>query len=424
MSRWGLPVLGSLGGMVLWVAVNLVGFSEGWGRRPLTTSDAPAAFMAAAKSYLEGEQVGNLALVLVEDGRVAASHYASAGAPVGPDSVFQVASLSKWFTAVGVMALVQDGALDLDAPVARYLTRWSLPPGPHDPAGVTVRRLLSHTAGLDDGLGYQGFDAAEDVQSLEASLTLARDASEGARGAVRVASEPGSAWAYSGGGYTLLQLLIEEVAGRPFSEYMRDRVFGPVGMTRTTFDHAEASAAGLAENFDTRGGTEPFRHYTSLAATSAFTSAGDLVAFVRSQWPGGRDDAGRPLFVATLDVMRRPHAASLGADTWGLGVMLYAPDGSGDYVVGHDGSNEPAINTAARLDPVSGDAVIVLETGSPLLATRLAGEWVFWKTGRVDNLAFIVELGGALRLAALGAGVILLAGVMATWLRVRRRPRG
>ncbi len=424
MSRLVVPVLGTLAGMVLWVAAVLVGFSEGWGRTPLTSSDSPAAFMAAAKAYLKDERFGNLALVLVEEGRVAESHYASAGAAVGPDSVFQVASLSKWLSAVGVMALVQDGALELDAPVARYLTRWSLPPGPHDPAGVTVRRLLSHTAGLDDGLGYAGFDAAEDVQSLEASLTLARDASEGARGAVRVASEPGSAWAYSGGGYTLLQLLIEEVSGRSFSAYMRERVFGPIGMTRTTFDHAEASAAGLAENFDLRGGTAPFRHYTSLAATSAFTSAGDLVAFVGAQWPGGRGDAGRPLSVATLGEMRRPHAASLGVDTWGLGVMLYAPNGSGDYIVGHDGNDEPAINTAARLDPASGDAIIVLETGNPLLATRLAGEWVFWKTGNVDNLTFIIDLGGVLRLAAIGAGVILLAGMLLIWSRARRRSGG
>lgn len=420
MRRLVLPLLATLAGILLWGAVVLVGFSEGWGRPPLTSSDSPAAFMTASQSYLEDERFGNLALVLIEDGRVVGSHYASNGEAVGPDSLFQVASLSKWFTAVGVMALVQDGVLDLDAPVARYLTRWSLPPGPRDSSGVTVRRLLSHTAGLDDGLGYQGFDSAADVQSLEASLTLARDASEGASGAVRVATEPGSAWAYSGGGYTLLQLLVEEVTGRSFSDYMRDRIFRPIGMTRTTFDHGEASAAGLVENFDQRGRAEPFRHYASLAATSAFTSAGDLVAFLRSQWPAGQDVGAAPLSAATLAEMRRPHAASFGADIWGLGVMLYAPDGSGDFIVGHDGNNEPAINTAARLDPGSGDGIIVLETGSALLATRLAGEWVYWKTGYVDNLAFMIGLDGALRLAAIGASLILLLGLFGTWCRARR----
>ena len=139
----------------------------------------------------------------------------------------------------------------------------------------------------------------------------------------------------------------------------------------------EARATGLADNFDASGGSEPFRHYTSLAATSAYTSARDLVEFVRSQTPGQPEGSGRPLSLATLQEMRQPHAARLGEDIWGLGVMLYAPNGAGDFIIGHDGSNEPAINTAARLDPDTGDGIVVLETGGSLLATRLAGEWVF-----------------------------------------------
>ena len=415
------PLLTALAGALAWAAVVLVGFSEGWARPPLTGSKAPSEFLAAARSYAEQAGFGNLALVLIEDGTVAAAHYASAGRPVGPDSLFQVASLSKWLSAVGVMALVEDGALELDAPVSNYLTRWALPPGPHDADGVTVRRLLSHTAGLDDGLGYAGFAAATDVQTLEASLTRAQDASPGARGAVRVAAEPGSGWAYSGGGYTLLQLLVEEVSGQTFNDFMKARVFLPAGMRATTFDHGEARATGLADNFDASGGSEPFRHYTSLAATSAYTSARDLVEFVRSQTPGQPEGSGRPLSLATLQEMRQPHAARLGEDIWGLGVMLYAPNGAGDFIIGHDGSNEPAINTAARLDPDTGDGIVVLETGGSLLATRLAGEWGFWKTGNVDTLMFSMGLGGALRLAAAGAGAMLLLGGVWAWLRWRRR---
>lgn len=60
--------------------------------------------------------------------------------------------------------------------------------------------------------------------------------------------------------------------------------------------------------------------------------------------------------------------------------MLYAANNSGDFIVGHDGSNEPAINTAARLDPATGDGIVILETGNPLLTTEIAGEWVFRKT--------------------------------------------
>jgi CubicO group peptidase (beta-lactamase class C family) len=316
------------------------------------------------------------------------------------------------------MVLVEDGAIDLDAPVSTYLTRWELPPGAFDVSGVTVRRLLSHTAGLSDGLGYDGFDAPQEVQTLEASLSRAADASPGNDGVVRLGAEPGEGWAYSGGGYTLLQLLVEEVSGQGFADFMDARVFTPLGMERTTFDHREALALGLAQNFDTDGGVEPFRWYTALAATSLFTTAGDLALFVQSQAPGGE----RPvLSEATLEMMRTPHASQLGADIWGLGLMLYAPNGKGSHIIGHDGNNGPAINTTARLDPDTGDGIVILATGSPLLATELAGEWVYWKTGRVDNLTFAIGLGSLLLWIGGGALVILVVGILVGWKSRKRR---
>ena len=87
----------------------------------------------------------------------------------------------------------------------------------------------------------------------------------------------------------------------------------------------------------------------------------------------------------TLEEMRRPHASQLGADIWGLGTLLYAGNNAGGFVIGHDGNNDPAINTAARLDPETGNGASV-ETGNRLLATALAGEWLFWRTGNVDFL--------------------------------------
>ena len=138
------------------------------------------------------------------------------------------------------MSLVEDGRLELDAPVSAYLSRWQIPASEFDPSGVTARRLLSHTSGLSDSLGYDGFDTEQDRQSLEASLTRAADASPGKDGRTILGSEPGSGFAYSGGGYTLLQLMIEEMSGTAFPAFMHDRVFAPLGMERTTFDHAEA----------------------------------------------------------------------------------------------------------------------------------------------------------------------------------------
>ena len=419
VKRLVVIVAATLTVVVVWCGLVFLGFSEGWGRAPITSSPEPEGFISAARPQIADAGPGNLAMVLIEDGAVAADYYTSADAPVGPHTLFQVASLSKWVSAWGVMTLVEDGRIDLDAPVASYLTRWRLPDGPFDEDAVTVRRLLSHTAGLGDGLGYAGFASSNEVQSLEESLTQARDASPGADGAVRVVAEPGSGWDYSGGGYTLLQLIVEEVSGQTFTDYMQAEVFQPLGMDDTTFDFDAASRRDLAQSFTLDGVVEPLRRYTALGAASLFTSAHDMARFVAAQAPRAPDpDA--VLSAETRAVMREPHAAQFGADIWGLGTMLYAPNGRGDFIIGHDGDNEPAINTAVRLDPARGDGIVVLETGGDLPATRLASEWVYWKTGKVDALLFVMQAGTMIIWMLAGSGLIILMAVVAGW-RLRRR---
>ncbi|MFK8042957.1 serine hydrolase domain-containing protein [Congregibacter sp.] len=389
----------------MWAVLVFAAISGGWLKSPIVDSNSPKSFAEAARGVVDGSHTGNLSMYLIENGRVAEGVFRSSGEAVDGSSVYQVASLGKWITAWGVMTLVEDGTIDLDSPVSNYLTRWTLPSGDFDPDGVTVRRLLSHTAGLDDALGYDGFESAASVQSLEESLSRARDASPGKDGVVKVGMQPGAEWKYSGGGYTMLQLIIEEMSGQDFAEFMAVRVFGPLGMTRTTFRYSEAMELGLAENFSLDGRTEPFRWYSALAATSLFTTADDLVTFMSAQSSAGEQSV---LSDEMLRLMRKPHATQMGAEIWGLGVMLFAPNNHGGYVIGHDGNNEPAINTVARYDPDTGDGIVILSTGSETLATRLAGEWIFWKTGNVDSLMFLMSLGLMLRVIAGGSLVILV----------------
>ncbi|MEO1041645.1 MAG: serine hydrolase domain-containing protein [Pseudomonadota bacterium] len=419
MRKTLITVFGTLIGFVLWSVLVFIGMSEGWDKSPITSSDAPESFIEAAQNIVDNEHVGNLSFILIEDGNISGQFYRSSGRPVDGSSVYQVASLGKWLTAWGVMALVEDGSIDLDAPISTYLSRWRLPPSAFDPDGVTARRLLSHMAGLDDGLGYDGFLIEDDVQTLEDSLTKALDASPGNSGIVKIGHQPGLEWQYSGGGYTLLQLMIEEVSGQSFAAFMTERVFQPLSMVNTTFDHRQALERGLAENFDENGRTEEFRWYTALAATSLFTSAEDLAIFIKAQGPNGQQPVLSP---ETLALISSPHAAQMGADIWGLGVILYAPDDHGGYIIGHDGSNGPAINTAARVDPNTGDGIVVLETGSAFLATQLASEWVFWKTGRIDTLLFAARIEATLLVITLGGFVIVLIGVIGGW-RWSRTPR-
>ena len=418
MTRILITILATILAMALWTGAVFIGTSEGWWKTPITDSAASKEFVGPVRDKVAAEHRGNLGFALIEKGKVVDQFSVSSGEPVDENSIYQVASLGKWLTAWGVMVLVEDGLIDLDAPVSKYLTRWNLPDSDFDHAGVTISRLLSHTAGLDDSLGYDGFDTPEDVQTLEASLTRAEDASPGKSGVVKVSGEPGAEWKYSGGGYTMLQLVIEEVSGLSFADHMKQRIFEPLGMTRTTFDHGEAIALGLAENFTTTGKTEPFRWYTALGATSLFTSPADMARFVAVQSPGGSQSV---LSQETLAAMASSHATSMGADVWGLGVMLYAPNNQDGFIIGHDGNNEPAINTAVRFDPATGDGIVVLETGSSLLATKIASEWVFWKTGNVDNLAFAMVLESMFLWILAGCAIILLVALIIGWRQWKNR---
>jgi CubicO group peptidase (beta-lactamase class C family) len=410
-------VLATLGVLVLWTVVVGFGLLEGWWRSPLAARGDTRAFMKALVHEVETTRAGNVGLALIKDGTVHAEHMSSVGEPVDRDTVFQVASLSKWTTAWGVMVLVEQGRVDLDAPVARYLTRWALPETGFDNDGVTIRRLLSHTAGLTDGLGYAGFAPEAQAQTLEASLTRAADASPGAGGRAQVGHPPGERFKYSGGGYTLLQLLIEEVSGGTFEAHMQRAVFGPLGMNHSTFVWDGTRGFKLAPSFDVDSRPTPYLHFTSLAATSLYTTVRDMTTFLQAHLPGARGEpVGRGVLTAgALEQMRKPHASQFGQEIWGLGTMLYAPNNAGGFVVGHDGNNEPAINTAVRLNPATGNGVVILETGNRLLATRLAGEWVFWETGNLDFLTVTMEAKRMLTVLAAGWVVILAGALIVAW---------
>jgi hypothetical protein len=120
------------------------------------------------------------------------------------------------------------------------------------------------------------------------------------------------------------------------------------------------------------------------------SSLSDLETFFQVFLNGKKDEPiGRNIIKPeTLKSMRAVHATTIGMDIWGLGTILYAKTDNGDYIFGHDGKSTPPINTAVRLNPETGDGIIILETGNPLLATKLASEWVFWKTGQVDLTLF------------------------------------
>jgi hypothetical protein len=113
--------------------------------------------------------------------------------------------------------------------------------------------------------------------------------------------------------------------------------------------------------------------------------------------------------------MRKPHARTFGIDIWGLGTILYAPTDSEDFIFGHDGQNDPAINSAVRVNPDNGDAIIVFVSGGEQLATKLGYEWVLWQTGRPDVLHLGAVIREALPTLMIGIVLILLLAIAGTW---------
>jgi CubicO group peptidase (beta-lactamase class C family) len=152
----------------------------------------------------------------------------------GTDMLLQAGSISKAIAALTALTLVESGELELDGDVAGD--------------GVTLRRLLSHTAAINVA-SYPGYPPDEEAPTLRQSLAGEPPA---ATPRVGVEGTPGAAWRYSGGGYALVQALVEDITRRPFAEVAQELVFSPLGMDASTFVqhpgthvYPEAAAAGL-----------------------------------------------------------------------------------------------------------------------------------------------------------------------------------
>ena len=309
-----------------------------------------------------------LALILIEDGRVVRQFYKGG---VDKDTLFPTASLSKWITALAVMSLVEKSLVHLDAPISDYLTRWQLPNSEFDNNGVTVRRLLSHTAGLTDGLGFGDYQSDEVLPSTEAELNNPR-ASNKADVKIIVGREPGGEFLYSGGGYLILQLLVEEVSKVKFADYVTKAILHPLEMHRSTYKFL-GDQVNAVQSFDVDGSLAPTYKYASPAATSFSSSASDLSKLVQALL----NDKNFPLDSDTVLLMREPHGFLMNSE-FGVLERFYMCKSHGDFVFGHDGANEPAINTSVRLNPETSDGFVMLVLAT-IIGVCIGSEWVLWQ---------------------------------------------
>lgn len=199
------------------------------------------------------------------------------GRPVTDNTAFNLGSISKPLAVWTVLSLAQQGQIDLDAPVADYLRRYQPAYREYAPSGVTVRRLLHHTAGTNM-VGYGGYGAheAQPVDAVELSESFAP---------IGVILEPGTARIYSGGGYVLLQIMVEDVTGEAFDVVARRQVLDPLGMTDSGFSPDALAQVSEAFNYY-RQPIESLRD-VALTAAGGYASGADIERFLLAHRDGG-----------------------------------------------------------------------------------------------------------------------------------------
>ena len=256
---------------------------------------------------------------------------------------------------------------------------------------------------------------------------MAGDACPFRTGVVRVGGEAGP-WRYSGGGYSVLQLLIEEVSGEPFADFMQRTVLAPLGMTRSTYRTGAQGSGNVAEFFDSDGQTAPHNHYTAAAAASLYSTANEMTRFVEAHLAGLAGEAPWRGVISSQSLKRmlEPQATVLGVAHWGMGLQLYATSTRGGFIYGHSGGNTPAVGASVRIESSTGDAIVALSTGGRNIAANLGSEWTAQRQaamtpvmlyGAVQRLINPLDEDLALGLIA-GGWVFILIGCTLVWHRV------
>ncbi|WP_174549633.1 serine hydrolase domain-containing protein [Nocardiopsis trehalosi] len=391
---------------------------------PPPAADTPvldaAAVDAYLTDYLDSSALNGAAVAVTRGTEVvhtAGYGTTSGGDPMGPDTPMGVASVSKSFTALAVMRLVEEGRVDLDTPVRAYLPEFPVPDPRAD--GITVRHLLTHTSGMSDA----GFAEKSEPQPADLAGAVAR--LEGAE----LVSDPGAEYHYTNPNYHVAARLVEVVSGRPFAAYLDAEVFTPLGMdaTRTVETSADATAAGVPEGHVALFGQAlalPEPHGYFNGAGGVVTTADDMAAWLIAQnnegvgptgervlsaegvaathtgggpdggtglgWNAGETDGGAPLvehggiqWTFTAYQMLLPDSG------YGIAVMADSGLGGGDaYAVAAglaalaEGAEPPAGPARALL---AGDVVLlVLGLGAAALGVRgvrRSGVWARRRAG-------------------------------------------
>jgi CubicO group peptidase (beta-lactamase class C family) len=310
-----------------------------------------------------------------------------AATEVAPSTPFHAGSISKPVFALAVMRLVQDGILDLDANVNTYLQSWQVPDNEGWTPHVTLRQLLSHTAGTTLH-GFMGYPANGPCPTVPQTLQGAAPANNPS---VVVDMLPGLQFRYSGGGTTIAQQAIVDVLRKPLPSLMRDLVLDPLGLIDSTFEQPLPASMAMRAAIGHRWSGEQipggWHVYPEMAAAGLWTTAGDLARFGADLMRALRgEESALGLTQATASSMLQPQLPdqTMGQSFYGLGWRCAGRDN--DFQFGHQGWSE-GFCAEIRLFPALGAGAVVMinsNQGWPLLEEmfRAIGREYDWPAPR------------------------------------------
>ncbi len=286
---------------------------------------------------LQKNHVPGVSIAVVHDGKI---QWAKAygvrrqdGAPVTPQTLFQAASISKSIAAMTALSLVEQGKLSLDVPVNTQLKSWTLPDNSFTATQpVTLRELLSHTGGTSV-IGFGSYPRGKSLPTLKQILEGVPPAEPAP---VRVVVTPGTEYRYSGGGYQIVQQLIEDATGKPYADIARDNVLVPTGMRSSNFEQplSDARLDQAAYPVDSKGtwmaNSPP--SFPELAAGGLWTTPSDLARWIIGLQKALSGRTGQVLSPASAHMVVTPVK-----ENYGLGVEVKKLDGV--VYFSHTGSN-------------------------------------------------------------------------------------
>ena len=258
----------------------------------------------------------------------------ASGRVVTPQTPFILASASKSFTALAIMQLVEDGTVDLDAPVVTYLPSFTVRDESAS-ATITVRHLLNHTSGLPEDTAYEPMLSNDMSDSALDQRVAALSDTELGHGV-------GEVFEYTDANYDTLGLIVEKVGGQPYESHIQDRIFAPLQMSHSFTDQTDARRSGLAGGHRSWFGfPRPFEApYSRAAMPSSYliSSAEDITHFLSGQLNGGTYKATSVLSPAGIAAMHQPAVREGDRDIF-YGMGWESRILAGVPVVRHKGTN-------------------------------------------------------------------------------------